>query len=286
MTSTTATATSNGELELVLPVSVSGRVQLARLAREVEALENDFESQKARNTSPVPKIPVMSQPLVDCIELNKVDISNGQARMRLKKALINAKDKAPIMHFTFATEADPRSIRQLVTYVRKEIHPQALISIGLQPALVGGAYLRTPNQVHDFSLKARLHDKRSLIVDALAAGIEKAQAKAEQAAAQPTSAAAQPAVMTAAGQPVVAGNAPALQVQATVQPAQTAQAQPLQPTRLVVAQPARQQPQAQPTGWPEKRPSVAASVTRQAVQPVARQATNPAATPARGSHAK
>jgi len=160
-------------LELKLPPALIGKAHLAQLIRELEGVENDLENQKAKHLSAagetVLHVPTMSRALSDCITLNGIDVLDGQQRMHFKKSLNRIKDTAPVMSFTFATDPDGESLQRLVDWVRTEIHPGALISIGLQPALIGGVYLRTPNHIHDFSLRALLHDKRSLIVDELEA---------------------------------------------------------------------------------------------------------------------
>jgi G3E family GTPase len=169
---------------LLLPMTVTGHAHLAKLIRELETVENELESQKARHRDATPKIPTMSQALADMIEMNKIDVTKSQQRAQLKARLNFTKDRAPTMHFTFAVQSDPESLQRLAEYVRREIHPQALITVGLQPGLVGGVYLRTPNHVHDFSLKQRLHDKRGLISQALEQLRNQTEAAAAQAAAQ------------------------------------------------------------------------------------------------------
>jgi len=154
----------------ILPPALITRADLARLVREVEALDNELEAQKARNrtTGKAEKhAPATSRQLADFLELNKLDLTDDQGRMLLKEHLRVMKDSAPIIHMTFAVEADPASLQQLVMYLRKEIHPQALLSVGLQPSLVGGAYVRTPNHVHDFSVRELLAGKREVIMHEL-----------------------------------------------------------------------------------------------------------------------
>ena len=160
---------SDNKLELQLPAAVTGQAHLARMVRELEAVENDLEAQKARDNGNDPQPAALSRSLGECVELNKVDINDGHARKQFKKAMNAMKSKAPVMHFTFAAEPDAEFLQKLAAWIRQEIHPQALISVGLQPSLVAGAYLRTPNHVHDFSLKAQLHDKRSIMVNELEA---------------------------------------------------------------------------------------------------------------------
>jgi F0F1-type ATP synthase delta subunit len=68
---------------------------------------------------------------------------------------------------TFAVEPDPDFLQQIVLWLRHEVHPQALLSVGLQPAIVAGVYIRTPNHVHDFSVRSLLQGKRDLLIQKL-----------------------------------------------------------------------------------------------------------------------
>jgi G3E family GTPase len=128
-----------------IPPSVVSRADMTRLVRELELVDDELEAQKARRQgeSGHYRLPNMSQALSDFITLNKVDIADDHVRMDLKARLRKLKDHAPVLHMTFATEADPESMQYLMTWVRRELHPQALISVGLQPSLIGGVYVRT-----------------------------------------------------------------------------------------------------------------------------------------------
>ncbi len=150
----------------ILPAVLIGRADLARLAREVEAVENDLESQKVRASAGATgyHMSTVSRLLIDFVTLNKIEVASDKALVGLKEDLRLMKDKAPILHMTFATDADEEFLQQLVQWVRAEIHPHALIDVGLQPRIIGGVHVRTPNQVHDFSVRALLKGKRSIIV--------------------------------------------------------------------------------------------------------------------------
>lgn len=160
--------------QYVLPPSLVGRVDVARLLREVEAVDSELESQKVRaqeaGKEPTYHLPSVSQALNDFVELNELELTKEKERDIVKKQLQYLKDKAPVMHLTFpAAVDDPESLGRLVAWVRDNIHAQALVSIGMQPSLVGGVYIRTPNKVFDFSLKSALAGKRDLIVKELGA---------------------------------------------------------------------------------------------------------------------
>lgn len=158
----------------VLPSAIVSRADLARLVREIETIDGDLESQKVKAEAAAeggavakPKLPVLSRGLADFLELNKQDLLKDQERMALKEQLRKLKDLAPMVHMTFAVEADPESLQTLVAWLRENAHPQALLSVGLQPSLIGGVYLRTPNHVHDFTMKALFSGKREIVAEHL-----------------------------------------------------------------------------------------------------------------------
>jgi F0F1-type ATP synthase delta subunit len=57
---------------------------------------------------------------------------------------------------SFAAEPSARSFEPVLTWLRTNIHPQAMVQIGLQPAIAAGCVLRTPNRVFDMSLRSGL----------------------------------------------------------------------------------------------------------------------------------
>ena len=159
--------------DFVLPAALVGRADLARLVREVEAVDNELESQKVRahGEHVSYRLPNLSRSLGDFVEQNGIDLSDDRQRLTVREQLRRLKDKAPVVHMTFAVDADPDFLQQLVSWLRQEVHPQALVSVGLQPALIGGVYIRTPNHVHDFSIRSLLQGKRDIIVHELEGAI-------------------------------------------------------------------------------------------------------------------
>lgn len=154
--------------QFVLPSALIGRVDLARLVREVESIDSQLETQKVKGHGEKKyQMPVMSQVLGDFIDQNKLDLTDDRVRTKLIQELKKFKDKAPIVHMTFASPAEPEILAKLVDWLRASAHPQALISVGLQPSLVGGAYVRTPNHVYDFSMRSLLKGKHDLVTSKL-----------------------------------------------------------------------------------------------------------------------
>jgi hypothetical protein len=158
-------------VQYILPSALIGRPDIARILRELEALDNELEAQRARNHTHDKKasyqLPNMSRALSDFLTTNKIDIASDHVRMDTRSQLRRLKDHAPVIHMVFASEADPESMQQIVAWIRDNLHPQALITVGVQPSLIGGVYIRTPNHIHDFSLRSHMKDSRNLIVESL-----------------------------------------------------------------------------------------------------------------------
>jgi len=154
--------------EFVLPSSVVSKVDLARLLNELEWVDNELTAATIRAKSGVQvHMPTLSQGLNDFLIQNKLGLTESRARSAIIAQLRVLKNKAPVVHMTFAVSADRESLQKLAEWLRKEVHPQALIMVGLQPSLVAGVYLRTPNHVHDYSLRALLHGQHDLLTKEL-----------------------------------------------------------------------------------------------------------------------
>lgn len=157
--------------DFVLPPSVISKLDVSRLLSEAERVDNELTTASVRaeaggGEQPTPR---MSGPLADFLGQNQLGFSSNQERSELIKQLRLLKDNVPVIHMTFATEADGESLQQLAGWLRGSVHPQAVIAAGVQPALVAGVYLRTPNHVHDFSLRTALKGGRGLLVKELEA---------------------------------------------------------------------------------------------------------------------
>lgn len=156
----------------VLPVGVVTKADMSRLLREAEQIDNELTTAavRAKAGAAAQAMPVMSAQFREFLDHNGLTFEGStQARTDLIKQLRLLKEKAPVIHMTFAVAADSMSLQKLVSWVRTSIHPQALIEVGLQPGLVAGVHLRTPNRVHDFSLRTKLEGQHELLVNALEA---------------------------------------------------------------------------------------------------------------------
>lgn len=157
--------------DFILPPNVVSKADVSRLVNEVESVDNEMTSSavRAKTGGKERSAPVLSEQLTDFLSQNKLSLEKAHDRTDLIKQLHTLKDKVPIIHMTFATTADYESLQELAAWLRSSVHPQAVIDVGLQPALIAGVYLRTPNHVHDFSLRALLDGQHGLLVKELEA---------------------------------------------------------------------------------------------------------------------
>lgn len=148
-----------------LPPSVVSRRDLSRMAVELEQIDNEVTTARVRAKTGVNQVPqvTLSQPLIDFLVLNQLEIKTERARAELIKHVHILKENAPAIHLTFAAAADPDSVRELTAWLRSEIHPQSVVEVGLQPSLIAGVYVRTPNKVYDFSIRALLQGGRAVL---------------------------------------------------------------------------------------------------------------------------
>jgi len=155
--------------DFVLPTSIVSKVDLSRMVTEAEQIDNTLTEAAVRIRSGAAQMtkPVLSEVFAEFLSLNKLTLDNAQERAQLIKQLRSLKEKIPILHMTFAVEADHESLQPLIAWLRESIHPQAVIAVGLQPALIAGVYLRTPNHVHDLSMRAALAGGHGVLIKEL-----------------------------------------------------------------------------------------------------------------------
>jgi len=152
-----------------LPPSVVSKIDVSRLVTEFERIDNDMTTAtvRAKAGAPIETKLKLSDKLKDFLNLNQLRPSSSKDRTDLIKQLRLLKDNVPTLHMTFAVEADPESLQFLADWARTSVHPQAVLEVGLQPALIAGVYLRTPNHVRDMSLRGLLKGGHEVLVGEL-----------------------------------------------------------------------------------------------------------------------
>lgn len=144
---------------LVLPSTIVSRVDVTRLAREVESMVGYLE-QKSHNPDSKLMQPPTTDSLKAMVRANDLDMAETKDRQRLYSFLTALKTDAPRIHMSFAVEAPVDFTAKLVDWLRSEIHPLILLDIGLQPSIAAGCIIRTTNKIIDCSMRQHLQAKR------------------------------------------------------------------------------------------------------------------------------
>lgn len=167
----TTKGTAKTYTDFILPPTVVSKLDVSRMVAEAERIDNQLTTEAVRMKvgTASQTLPAMSEVLNDFLTQNELVLTDSRVRTELIKQLRLLKDKIPTIHMTFAVTADRESLQQLVAWLRQSVHPQAVIAVGLQPALVAGVYVRTANHVHDLSLRAALEGSRGLLAKELEA---------------------------------------------------------------------------------------------------------------------
>lgn len=151
---------------LALPLQVVGPVDLGRIIREIQTLSDTIHQESLRSKTS-PKAPKTSRLMDQILELNKLDLMDNKDRQHLQKYLLLIRDQAPVLHISFSADPSVIFTEKLMTWLRREIHPLLLMTIGLQPNLGAGCVVRSTNKYFDFSLRENFRNKSDLLISKL-----------------------------------------------------------------------------------------------------------------------
>ena len=101
---------------------------------------------------------------------NGLNLLTATHRHHLQQFLEEVSSKAPVIHISFAADPSATFTAKIVAWLRTNIHPYALLQLGLQPTIAAGCVVRTPNKQFDFSLRNRFHEKRAILLEGLTTG--------------------------------------------------------------------------------------------------------------------
>ena len=152
-----------------LPPSVVVKLDVARLVNEIEQIDSRLSAASVREKVGVEDQVglVISPAMEEFLQLNDLNIDDPQLRLQIIKQLRALKNNVPVIHMTFSVTADPESLQKIVSWLRESVHQQAVISVGLQPAIVAGVYMRTQNHIHDLSLRSMLKGQHDVLLSEL-----------------------------------------------------------------------------------------------------------------------
>ena len=157
-------AHENSTASLSLPLSVVNKVDVGRLLREAEKIDEFMNQAAIRQPGATLTLPKTTRALSDFAAQNNINLLIADDRKALLEFLKLVREHAPQLHMSFSAEPSPSFVQKLVTYLRENIHPSALLQVGLQPTIGAGFMLRTTNKYYDFSLRTHLKSKHDILV--------------------------------------------------------------------------------------------------------------------------
>lgn len=152
------------QTQLTLPLSVINKVDVGRLLREVSAVDEFLRQASIRQPGTALKLPKTGRLVEETVQANDLNLLVDEDRQRLIDFLSAVLEKAPQLHMSFSAEPSPVFLHKITDYLRQNIHPHALLQVGLQPTIGAGFMLRTTNKYYDFSIRTTLKAKRDVLM--------------------------------------------------------------------------------------------------------------------------
>lgn len=175
-------------VQFVLPTLVFGAVEVRRLSRELDTLDEYMRQAALREAGAKQSaLPRVSRLLDAAASENNLNLLQNEDRAMLAGFLKTVLKKAPTVHMSFASDPSAAFLEKIVSWLRGNIHPFVLVRLGLQPSIAAGCVMRTANRSFDFSLRHRFTEERQLLLYSLEANDSRTSAQ------QPAQAIMQPA---------------------------------------------------------------------------------------------
>ncbi len=220
------------ETSIALPTSIVSPTDIARLAREMDDLDNFFAQQEIRQGGAPTAMPRVSKLMDQLAADNQLNLLHESERGQLKGLLDSLHQSAPVLHISFSVDPPGPYVQKIVDWLRRNIHQHVLVTVGLQPNIGAGCVVRTTNKLFDFSLREFFTQKRDFFIEKLHQAITDdptmhqpvvvASAPQQPAVQQPIAPAA-PTSITAAPEVVAVNNPQSGAVVAGVQQAVVAE---------------------------------------------------------------
>ena len=151
-------------VSVTLPPQVVSPTDVGHLVREINQLDEDLLQLSLRDPGTDVKMPKTTRLMDVLTEHNKLNLLKKTDRALIKQYLQLNLDQAPRLHFSFASDPPASFLEKLIIWLRRELHPHLLVTVGLQPSIGAGCVVRTTNKYFDFSLGKNLQQKRELLL--------------------------------------------------------------------------------------------------------------------------
>jgi hypothetical protein len=150
-----------------LPLSIIQPVDIGHLLRELNQIDEQLRQDAIRGEGGAHKKEdadiKLSPDLDDLVKQANLSIQEQKTRTQLIEYLEHIKKDAPLIHISFGSEPSRSFLTKVTAWLRKEIDPNILVVVGLDPSIGAGSIVRTPNHVFDFSLSTRLKKNHSIL---------------------------------------------------------------------------------------------------------------------------
>ena len=150
-----------------LPTSIVSPTDVARLIREMEGIDNFFRDSQIRQSGTPNALPRLSKLMDQLVADNQLSLLDEPDRQRIASVLEALHKKAPVLHISFSVDPPGPYVQKIVTWLRANIDPAVLVTVGLQPNIGAGCVVRTTNRIFDFSLREYFAQKREFFINRL-----------------------------------------------------------------------------------------------------------------------
>jgi hypothetical protein len=150
--------------KLLLPPDIVGAVDVKRLIRELDYIDDSFLQFKLRHKDNSAKLPTTSILLDLIVSENNFNLLHETHRKELNNFLKSIREDAPMIHMSFSANPSNKFLKRLMEWLRAELHPQILLTVGLEPNIGAGCILRTNNKLFDMSLKQDFYNSRAELI--------------------------------------------------------------------------------------------------------------------------
>jgi hypothetical protein len=158
---------SQPEVFIPLPDNLITPTDLAKVIKEIDSIDSFMVEAKDRAPGKPVTLPKTSKPLEDVAKLNNISLLDKEDRRKLKQELTGLLDNPLKVRISFASNPSGTFKHQVVSWLRREVHPAVFVEVGLQPSMIAGCVLKTKNKVFDMSLRGRLNLNTSSLSETL-----------------------------------------------------------------------------------------------------------------------
>jgi hypothetical protein len=148
----------------VLPALIVGPVDIIRLRRELEALDDFLHEASLRPSGGAQSLPKLSRFLDAVANQNSLNLLHANDREALKDVLGRTLKEAPVIHISFSSDPSSAFTAKIIAWFRTNIDPMVLLQIGLQPNIAAGCVVRTANRSYDLSLRKFFDKQKPLLI--------------------------------------------------------------------------------------------------------------------------